>query len=120
MYTVTNDQAPVTPDDYEMLIRRVLLSYGIPPLIKGYAYITKAELLMLKDNYYVNNLSDGIYIKIAAQYETTSEKVERAIRHAIDISWSWEHELSLKKYYPSTIRPTNCEFLIFLFEQITS
>ncbi|MGI5985799.1 MAG: sporulation initiation factor Spo0A C-terminal domain-containing protein [Oscillospiraceae bacterium] len=111
--------ATFAPDDYEALIRSILLSYGIPPLVKGYAYITNAELLMLKINYCINNLSDEIYIRIAAQYETTPDKVERAIRHAIEISWSWEHELSLKKYYPSITKPTNCEFLAFLYEQIS-
>lgn len=106
-------------DNLEYFIGRIICSLGIPPLLKGYSYIQNAAMLILDDSSNLSRLNDQVYPKIASQFNTTSVRVERAIKHAIEISWSWEGQSSLKNYYDNNITmPTNSEFLAFINKQI--
>lgn len=106
-------------DNLESNIYKMMYSLGIPPLLKGYNYINNATLMILEDSGSINRLNDEVYPKIAVQFHTTSQRVEKAIRHAIEISWAWEGNKSLKNYYTDNmLMPTNSEFLSFISDQI--
>ena len=103
----------------ESNISKIMLLLGIPPLLKGYSYINDAALLILEDSDRIYRLVDEVYPKLATRFHTTSQRVEKAIRHAIEISWSWEGERSLKNYYcDNTKMPTNREFLAFIDNKV--
>ena len=106
-------------DNLESNIGKIMFSLGIPPLLKGYNYIHNAALMILDDGANVNRLNDEVYPKIATHYNTTSQRVEKAIRHAIEISWAWDGSYSLKNYYTNNVlMPTNSEFLSLISDQI--
>jgi Sporulation initiation factor Spo0A C terminal. len=95
-------------------ITNILFSIGIPPLITGYPYII-AAILMLKNKLVCVETINEAYSEIAFQYNTSPARVERAIRHAIQISWDWEGEKSLKCFYSDVqTTPSNIEFFDFL------
>ena len=112
---------PVSTSDFcgecdppKLGITSILNNIGIPPLLMGYPYII-AAVLILKNQAICTDTIEEVYTEIAFQYDTLPEKVERAIRHAIQISWEWEGERSLKYFYSEgqTI-PSNREFFDFL------
>jgi len=101
-------------DPPKLGITSILNNIGIPPLLMGYPYIIAAVLTM-KNKEVSNETIDETYSEIAFQFNTSPARVERAIRHAIQISWEWEGDRSLKKFYSEgqTI-PSNREFFDFL------
>ena len=68
-------------------IHELLLSIGIPPNIYGYAYTAYAIELLLMDEEYQHYITKGLYVDIATKFNTTPSRVERAIRHAINVAW---------------------------------
>ena len=110
-----------TSDDYSDMesIIKIMYSIGIPPLLQGYDYIQDAALMIMDDSSMVYRLNDEVYPKVASHFFTTAQRVEKAIRHAIEISWSWEGSRSLKNYYNESLEiPTNSEFLTFIDSRI--
>ena len=98
-----------TCEKHKSEIKNILYDIGIPPLLTGYPYIIDATILA-KDAADID-----VYSEIAFQYDTSPESVERAIRHAIQISWEWEGDRSLKNfYYEGQKIPSNREFFDFL------
>ena len=101
----------------EERIKLKLTDCGFLPFLKGYDYTLTACLMALRDN---NPVIDGcrIYPMVAACYYTTPARVDRAIRHAIELAWSWENGKSLKTVYPGACPPSNTELISFLCAQI--
>lgn len=100
-------------------LEKTLRSLGILPIFRGYQYILDAELMIIEDSNRIFILANEVYPSVAARYFTTASRVERAIRHAIEISWSWCGEGSLKKQYAHDLFiPTNKQFLDFLHQRI--
>lgn len=97
-------------ESHKKAIELYLRNWGIPPMVKGYSYILTVLLIMTNYDYTL----DDAYAEAALQYWSTSRRIEQAIRHAIEISWSWESEKSLRNIYPSAQMPTNEEFLLFV------
>jgi len=105
--------------DPEFIVSRVIIDFGIPPHIRGYAFIREAILLLIQDYSIINSVTKNIYPEIAKKYNSTSTRVERAIRHAIEISWDMESKNKLRTYFPdNNVRPTNTEFLEFLYKWV--
>ena len=103
----------------EFVISRVMIDFGIPPHIRGYSFIREAIMLLNEDYSNIYNITKHMYPEIARKYSTTPQRVERAIRHAIEVSWDMESRNKLRNYFPSnTVRPTNSEFLDFLYKWI--
>lgn len=102
----------------EERIRLKLMDCGVLPCLKGYDYLLAACLMVLQDSQRVFDCC-GIYPRIAACYYTTSKRVERAIRHAVEIAWDWESEKSLKSVYPGPHTPSNVDIILFLCDQIS-
>lgn len=103
-------------NDPEKIIRQILLELGAPDHLVGHPYIIQAILLVVEDGMYIHNITFGLYPQVAAKFDTTAARVERAIRNLIEVTWTrgdWE---VLRRYFGNTIsadkgKPTNGEFI---------
>lgn len=122
------DVAPVKPAKskakiLEEQITNVFLSIGIPAHIKGYQFLKEAIKLAFENPSYINNITKELYPAIAQRFETSASKVERAIRHAIEIAWNRGKIESINtifgvKIYDSSDRPTNSEFIALVADKM--
>ena len=102
--------------DPEYLIRELLLEIGAPDHLVGHPYVVQAILLVVEKRTFIDNITFGLYPQLAVMFETTPSRVERAIRHLIEVTWTrgdWE---VLTRYFGNTIspekgKPTIGEFL---------
>ena len=102
--------------DPEYLIRELLLEVGAPDHLVGHPYTVQAILLVVQDRTYIDSITFGLYPQLAVIFDTTASRVERAIRHLIEVTWArgdWE---VLNRYFGNTIsadkgKPTNGEFI---------
>ena len=104
-------------------IHYVLLKLGVPPHLKGYAYIVYALELVLIDPNLLQHITKGLYIDVAKKYGTTPSRVERAIRHAIEVAWGRGNMETLDRLFGYTInygkgKPTNSEFIALITDKI--
>lgn len=105
-------------------IHELLLSIGIPPNIYGYEYTVYAlQLLLLDEGFYRHGITKRLYVDIAKQYGTTPTRVERAIRHAINVAWLYGNTQVIDRLFVNCVRPdkgvpTNSVFLKRLFYYI--
>ena len=102
--------------DPEYLIRELLLEIGAPDHLVGHPYVVQAILLAVEDRNFIDNITFGLYPRLAAIFETTPSRVERAIRHLIEVTWTRGDWVVLTRYFGNTIsaekgKPTNGEFL---------
>lgn len=100
----------------EVKVSDLLHSLGIPSHVRGYKYIREGIMLLYESDNLVNLVTKDIYPEIAEKYETTSSRVERAIRHAIEISWVRGDLKLMDELFGNSIdvdrsKPTNSEFL---------
>lgn len=106
----------LTGKDPEYLIRQVLLDLGAPDHLVGHPYVVEAVLMCLEDRSYINNITFGLYPQLAAKFDTTASRAERAIRHLVEVTWSRGDMDVLCGYFGNTVsadrgKPTNGEFL---------
>ncbi len=104
-------------------ITSVFISVGIPAHIKGYHYLRAGIKLAVENPPIINNITKELYPSIAEDFETSSSKVERAIRHAIEVAWNRgkiENINSLfgVKVYSANEKPTNGEFIALLADKL--
>ena len=102
--------------DPEQEIRKILLELGAPDHLVGHPYVIRGILLVLGDQLYINHITFGLYPQLAVEFDTTPARVERAIRHLIEVTWSRGDLDVLDKYFGNTIsasrgKPTNGEFM---------
>lgn len=103
----------VEPED---VVREVLLELGAPDHLAGHPYLVRGILLVLEDRAYINNVMYGLYPRLAEIFDSTPSRIERSIRHVVEVAWSrgdWE---VLNKYFGNTVsaskgKPTNSEFI---------
>ena len=105
-----------TSADPEYLIREMLLELGAPEHLLGHPYAVQAVLLVVHDRMYINNITFGLYPQLAARFDTTAARVERAIRHLVEVTWSRGDMEVLMRYFGNTVspdkgKPTNGEFI---------
>lgn len=110
-------------DDLETIVTEVILHIGIPAHIKGYHYIREAIILSVNDTNMINSVTKLLYPTIAKTFSTTSSRVERAIRHAIEIAWDRGDVDTLNAYFGYTIntgrgKPTNSEFIAMISDKL--
>ncbi|MCI8406280.1 MAG: sporulation transcription factor Spo0A [Oscillospiraceae bacterium] len=110
-------------DDLETIVTEVILHVGIPAHIKGYHYIREAILLSVDNTEMINSVTKLLYPTIAKRFNTTSSRVERAIRHAIEIAWDRGDVDTLNAYFGYTIntgrgKPTNSEFIAMISDKL--
>lgn len=109
--------------DLEMVVTEVIHQIGVPAHIKGYYYLREAITLVVRDQNILNSITKQLYPAVAKKYETTSSRVERAIRHAIEVAWDRGNVEVLDRYFGYTInslrgKPTNSEFIAMIADKI--
>ena len=102
--------------DPEQEIRRILLELGAPDHLVGHPYVIRAILLVMQDRLYINSITFGLYPQLAVEFDTTPARVERAIRHLIEVTWCRGDVDVLDRYFGNTVsasrgKPTNGEFI---------
>ncbi len=107
-------EPPIT--DPETLLRQILLELGAPDHLLGHPYVIQGVLLVLHDQMYINNITFGLYPQLAARFNTTAARVERAIRHLVEVTWNRGDMEVLSRYFGNTVspergKPTNGEFI---------
>ena len=109
--------------DLEGLVTECIHELGVPAHIKGYQYIRTAIMMVVENMELLNYITKQLYPTIAKQYKTTSSRVERAIRHSIEVAWSRGRPDVMNSIFGYTIdtgkgKPTNSEFIAMVADKI--
>ncbi len=109
--------------DLERDVTEMIHEIGVPAHIKGYQYLRDAIMLSVEDIEMLNSITKVLYPTIADKFQTTSSRVERAIRHAIEVAWSRGRMETLDALFGYTIntgkgKPTNSEFIALIADKI--
>ncbi len=101
----------------------IIHQIGVPAHIKGYHYLRDAIMLSVGNSEYINAVTKLLYPTVAKRYQTTSSRVERAIRHAIEVAWDRGDVDILNSYFGYTIhngrgKPTNSEFIAMIADKL--
>ncbi|MBE6537016.1 MAG: sporulation transcription factor Spo0A [Ruminococcaceae bacterium] len=109
--------------DIESQVTKIIHQIGVPAHIKGYQYLRTAILMTIDDNEIINSVTKVLYPTVAKQYKTTTSRVERAIRHAIEVAWDRGDVDTLNSYFGYTIqntrgKPTNSEFIAMIADNL--
>ena len=118
----TATSTPDTPD-IETQVTKIIHQIGVPAHIKGYQYLRTAILLTIQDSDIINSVTKVLYPSVAKKYQTTTSRVERAIRHAIEVAWDRGDVDTLNSYFGYTIqnnrgKPTNSEFIAMIADNL--
>lgn len=110
-------------EDLEGVVTNMLHEIGIPAHIKGYHYLRDSILMAIEDMDVLNAITKILYPTVAKRYQTTSSRVERAIRHAIEVAWSRGKVDILDDLFGYTVsngkgKPTNSEFIALIADTI--
>lgn len=109
--------------DLEKDVTDMIHEIGVPAHIKGYQYLRDAIMMSVNDIEMLSSITKVLYPTIAQKYETTSSRVERAIRHAIEVAWNRGRMETLNALFGYTIstgkgKPTNSEFIALIADKI--
>ena len=109
--------------DLEKDVTDMIHEIGVPAHIKGYQYLREAIMMSVKDVDMLGSITKVLYPTIASKYQTTSSRVERAIRHAIEVAWNRGRMETLDSLFGYTIstgkgKPTNSEFIALIADKI--
>ena len=110
-------------NDIETQVTRIIHQIGVPAHIKGYQYLRCAIIMAIADGEIINAVTKALYPSVAKKYKTTSSRVERAIRHAIEVAWDRGDVETLNSYFGYTIqndrgKPTNSEFIAMIADNL--
>ena len=116
-------QADPQSPDIETQVTQIIHQIGVPAHIKGYQYLRTAILLTIQDSDIINSVTKILYPSVAKKYQTTTSRVERAIRHAIEVAWDRGDVDTLNSYFGYTIqnnrgKPTNSEFIAMIADNL--
>lgn len=104
-------------------ISNIFISIGIPPYIKGYVYLREGIKMAIENPSIINNVTKELYPSIGKKFDTTASKVERAIRHAIEVAWNRGRVDAINaifgvRVYIGSERPTNSEFIALVADKL--
>ncbi len=123
--TIPQQQAPEKnePQDLETEITNIIHEIGVPAHIKGYMYLREAITMVVNDMELLSAVTKELYPSIAKKYNTTASRVERAIRHAIEVAWGRGQVDAINKLFGYTIntekgKPTNSEFIAIIADKL--
>ncbi len=107
----------------ESVVTEIIHEIGIPAHIKGYQYLREAIILTIKDMDIINAVTKVLYPTVAKKFGTTPSRVERAIRHAIEVAWDRGDIEVLQKFFGYTVsnikgKPTNSEFIALVADRL--
>ncbi|MGN0985205.1 MAG: sporulation transcription factor Spo0A [Candidatus Enterenecus sp.] len=108
----------------ERRVTAIIHEIGVPAHIKGYQYLREAISLVVQDMDTINAVTKVLYPAVAKKFGTTASRVERAIRHAIEVAWDRGDLETLQKYFGYTVsnakgKPTNSEFIAMIADRIS-
>ncbi len=109
--------------DLEAEVTNIIHEIGVPAHIKGYLYLREAIMMVIEDIDLLGSVTKELYPKIAEKYITTPSRVERAIRHAIEVAWNRNDLDTIKGFFGYTIdtekgKPTNSEFIAIVADKL--
>lgn len=117
--------SPISFDAFgiEIKVTQILHEIGVPAHIKGYHYLRDSIIMSVEKPEIINAVTKQLYPSVAKKYETTSSRVERAIRHAIEVAWDRGDIDVLNSYFGYTIhndrgKPTNSEFIAMISDRL--
>ncbi len=108
----------------ESQVTAIIHEVGVPAHIKGYQYLREAIIIAVNDMDVINAVTKVLYPEVAKRFNTTPSRVERAIRHAIEVAWDRGDLETLQKYFGYTVsnakgKPTNSEFIAMIADRIS-
>ena len=120
---IMNNQGYQSNLNIEVKVTEILHQIGVPAHIKGYHYLRDSILMSIEKPEIINAVTKELYPSVALKYETTSSRVERAIRHAIEVAWDRGDVDVLNSYFGYTIhnsrgKPTNSEFIAMISDKL--
>ncbi len=109
--------------DMEAQVTKIIHQIGVPAHIKGYQYLRCAILMTIEDSEVINSVTKVLYPSVAKRFGTTTSRVERAIRHAIEVAWDRGDVDTLNSFFGYTIqntrgKPTNSEFIAMIADNL--
>ena len=119
-----NPQKPgKSQPDLELMVTEIIHQIGVPAHIKGYHYLRESIVLATEDAEIINSVTKRLYPTVAKKGKTTPSRVERAIRHAIEVAWDRGDVDVLNSYFGYTIhngrgKPTNSEFIAMISDRL--
>lgn len=107
----------------ETMVTSVIHEIGVPAHIKGYQYLREAIMIAVKDMDVINAITKVLYPQVAKTFSTTPSRVERAIRHAIEVAWDRGDLETLQNFFGYTVsntkgKPTNSEFIALIADKL--
>ena len=117
--------APRRPDktSIEAMVTSIIHEIGVPAHIKGYQYLREAIIIAVNDMDVINAITKVLYPQVAKTFQTTPSRVERAIRHAIEVAWDRGDLDTLQRFFGYTVsntkgKPTNSEFIALIADKL--
>ena len=120
-------ESPSAPERKSYTLKNTVTSViheiGVPAHIKGYQYLREAIIIAVNDMEVINAVTKVLYPEVAKRFGTTPSRVERAIRHAIEVAWDRGDLETLQKYFGYTVsntkgKPTNSEFIAMIADRL--
>ena len=107
----------------ENLVTSIIHEVGVPAHIKGYQYVREAIMIAVEDMDVINSVTKVLYPEVAKRFGTTPSRVERAIRHAIEVAWDRGDLETLQHFFGYTVsnskgKPTNSEFIAMISDRV--
>ena len=107
----------------EEMVTSIIHEVGVPAHIKGYQYVREAIMITVENMDVINSVTKVLYPEVARRFQTTPSRVERAIRHAIEVAWDRGDLETLQKFFGYTVsnakgKPTNSEFIAMISDRI--
>ncbi|MCI8414519.1 MAG: sporulation transcription factor Spo0A [Ruminiclostridium sp.] len=123
---LSGEEAGAMPADRQTLeanVTAIIHEIGVPAHIKGYQYLREAIIMTVEDMDVINAVTKVLYPEVAQKFGTTASRVERAIRHAIEVAWDRGDLDTLQKYFGFTVsnskgKPTNSEFIAMITDRL--
>ncbi|MGN0143953.1 MAG: sporulation transcription factor Spo0A, partial [Clostridium sp.] len=122
-YILNSEPKSKAPVDLETEITNIIHEIGVPAHIKGYMYLREAITMVVNDMELLSAVTKELYPSIAKKYNTTASRVERAIRHAIEVAWGRGQIEAINKLFGYTVhndkgKPTNSEFIAIIADKL--
>ncbi len=119
----SNHSAATVNHSLEAMVTSIIHDIGVPAHIKGYQYLREAIMMTVEDMDVINAVTKVLYPEVAKKFGTTASRVERAIRHAIEVAWDRGDLETLQKYFGYTVsnakgKPTNSEFIAMIADRL--
>lgn len=122
-YITVNSPEENTKQDLEAAVTNIIHEVGVPAHIKGYQFLREAIIMSVKNIDMINQITKQLYPDIASKYNTTPSRVERAIRHAIEVAWGRGDQKTTESIFGYTVsldkgKPTNSEFIAMIADKL--